>query len=357
MTTSVAGDRSSLLSTMTANAGSGGDADQSDEIRFVRGVQRALRKRLVAQDEAPSGRTLAVFLMSALPGGELFSAPVRKPLLDSGRYSFEGAIWLVAPTVLSGTMLTYPDELEDEELFSLVCDNLELGSVPAVLYDPGDPDLHFYPNGLDDAETVETVKLQRSVPNLADVKDVIDRIHQYKLVSPSAQDQVLSVWANKASYCPKSNAEAVVQSIIETALWTGLSDCLIVREYTQVTGRFDLAVTAIDPVDPSIRTHLVVLELKVLRTYGQTTSTRYSPEQVRQWVEEGVNQAYSYAQEFSAREQALCCFDMRSSEDPATFSHVQDRADTLGVKLFAWRIYNSDSALRADLAAAASQDA
>lgn len=357
MTIDIVDDPSSLLSTVSANAGSGADSGQLDEVRFVRGVQRALRKRLMAQEAAPSGRPLAVFLMSALPGGDLFSTPVRKPLLDSGRYTFEGAIWLVAPAVLSGTMLPYPDELEEEELFSLVCNTLQLGSVPAVIYDPGDPDLHFFPNGLDVDDVVQRVKLQRSVPNLADVKDVIDRIHQYKLVSPSAQDPVLSVWANKESCCPKSNAEAIVQSIVETALWTGLSDCRIVREYTQTTGRFDLGVTSIDPHDSSVRTHLVVLELKVLRTYGLTTSTSYSARQVRDWIDEGVNQAYSYAQEFSARERALCCFDMRSSGHSDTFDHVQDRADALDVKLLLWRIYNSDAALRSELAAAGLQEA
>jgi hypothetical protein len=176
---------------------------------------------------------------------------------------------------------------------------------------------------------------------VADVFPVIDLVYKTRLITPNAQSTVAKLWADKEKQYAASNAELTIQMYLETALWVAFPHCKVVPEYAQVSGRFDLAVVGRDETYPGRFIHHAVLELKVLRAFG-VRGGRTTPAKVKQWISEGLDQAFSYAEEFNAKEAALCCFDMRHDfTGDACFLHVKDRAAALGISVRVWHLFSS----------------
>jgi hypothetical protein len=138
--------------TARLNSGLGSDTDVPDDVRFLRGVFKVLRKR-IAQQIADPDRP-AIFLLAPTPTSSTSNRlSTRVPMLDNGQTPVNGRLWFVSTVVVTGHYVELDDD-NDDKLFRTVTDDLRMGSVPAVLYDPRGhyPEIRFYPNGFDDPE-------------------------------------------------------------------------------------------------------------------------------------------------------------------------------------------------------------
>ena len=91
---------------------------------------------------------------------------------------------------------------------------------------------------------------------------------------------------------------------IDIALNVAFPWCRITDEQPGVSGRTDIEIEEIDYIGGNHIRH-VLIELKVLRDYGSTGLKKSENDNLK-WVEEGVEQAWSYGKERGAAAFALC---------------------------------------------------
>lgn len=332
-----------LLATARGNLGVGADADLPDDLRFRIGVTRLIRRRLV---RAESGLTAApaIFLLS--PSPPTVNASLRSvPMLDNGLTPVDGQLWFVSPVVVHGHALEVED-WRDEAVFQFVTHELGVGCVPAVVFesrtDP--PEARFYPAGLASPDVLETLRLSIAAVTLAEIFDVIERVHRTCLVTPEAQSMGGKLWEKPRRHWVSAKAEELVQLYLRTGLQGAFPSCVVRPEQTQATGRLDLELEEVDANQNLVRHAL--LELKVLRDYT-STGTRVSANATKTWVREGVKQAAAYRDERRVRESALCCFDMRKDvTGMACFAGVVALARRNKVALRVWHVFASSKAYR-----------
>lgn len=329
----------------------GSDMDIPETDRFKAGVTKLIGLRTL-RDAAESG--LAVFLLSRLS-----STPSqewqRTPMLDNGLTSLGSKIWIVNAPVVAGFSCLCED-LTDDNTFRLVTDTYHLGSVPAMVYDARmqPPELRFYGSGLGAPEAYEVISLLIGSLPLERILQEVESIYRQHFITPEAQSEPGKLWKKASHWWPQKNAEKTVQFYLKIGLSRAFPNCVIREEQTQVTGRIDLEIEERVAVEPSLFRRHAILELKVLRSRGET-GTSYAESETLEWVKKGVEQAHAYRQERSALASALCCFDLRESDTAnLCFSHVGVLASSLGVTLRRWYVYASSELFRAALAQAAS---
>jgi hypothetical protein len=124
-------------------------------------------------------------------------------------------------------------------------------------------------------------------------------------------------------------------------------------EQSMPEGRLDIEIIENDPIDRSKITQHGIIELKVLRTYGQG-GNEVSKKYTRDWVRSGVEQAAAYRDSKGAKWAALVCFDLRCDDtgDASCFRHVCTLARSLQVHLRRWFVYATSKHLRGALSAA-----
>ena len=332
--------------TVSQYGGIGGDADFSEEIRFVTGVVQLLRRRMTEAEESDDS-DIAIFVLKPSPPDSIPNA-LRVPMLDNGRTMVNGRLWFTAAPVVSAHYVELPQGFNDDERFAYVADNLDLGSQPTLIFDPRtkSPQLRWYPEGLGQPNNVEFMPLAGNV-DPEDVFNAIDQLYRECFVTPSGLPQGVNLWRNANGYWPQENAEALIQSHLKAGIVLRFPYCKVRHEQPQQAGRSDLEIGQPDPFDRSVVTQHAVIELKVLRSFGSTGLT-VSDSQTKEWIQEGVQQAAAYRDEKSARWSALCCFDMRRHDagDNECFAHVQGLATTLDVMLRRWFLYASSAAYR-----------
>lgn len=336
-----------LLKTAVAHCGVGDDVTQPFRDRFLRGVARLAKKRLVKGIESDS---LAVFVLRPpdredpdLPNGRL------DRMIDNGRTPAEGRLWLVGPPVNVGK--SWPiHHLDENGVFDFVIDTAGLGSEPAVLYDPKlqPAELRYYPNGLSQAETCEVAAIEIRQVDLNAVLGVIDQVHKKILAAPGAPESLGKLWSDPDKFQPVERAELTVQAHLKTALSVPFPDFSVRTEQIDIPGRLDIEVVGPDMLHGQRLISYVVLELKILRSYRSgARATAVSPGEIVTWISEGVDQAYSYRVARGSLESALCCFDMRKTfSGRACFDHVADKAAHLDVRLEVWHLFANLKAYR-----------
>ena len=345
-----------LLQTAQAYSGIGNDANQPPDVRFVRGVVRLLRARVDCVGSL--GDEPSVFVLCpTLPPALRDVQTSRHRMIDNGLTPLGGRLWLVGPVVASGrsTVLSFE---QDDDIFKQVADDYELGAVPAVIHDPrtSPGEIRFFPLGLDEPDERIILALPSVPVTLEDVVKVIDRVHATKLVTPDAQSETAKLWHKPVKFIPIERAELTIQMYLETALNVAFPHCAIRPEQPQVSGRLDLEIEGADPFDSENFVRHVLLELKVLRSF-RSGGTSVSENEIKKWIEEGVDQASAYAVERGARATALCCFDMRKQNvGDSCFAHVVDKAGQLGVALQVWYLFASAKAYRAHLSAVSAEE-
>lgn len=339
------GDDLSLSQTASEDTGAGDDAGIPSDVRFQRAVLKLIRARKEHPDSIRDSRRPAVFLLAPPP---LSPPPVFFPLLDCGQTPLMGRAWFINSTGVSGNALELP-EVNDQEVFRWVVDDLSLGSVPAVLVVPGASSfqLRYYSHGLAHHDTCTCLALSDCDISLDEVFTVIDHIHAETLVTPCAQSEAVKIW--KDSY-PLRKAEKIIQACLRAALAGRFMNCNIQEEQSGTTGRYDLCISSRASSSGAI--NHILLELKALRSHGET-GTPYKEADEMERVKEGVEQAYAYREERKVRDSALCCFDLRTVDSGnACFGHVRDLAIACGVSLRRWYLYSTAEAYRSAKAAA-----
>ncbi len=158
------------------------------------------------------------------------------------------------------------------------------------------------------------------------------------------------LWQDHEKWWPAKQAEALVQLHLKAGLAGAFLTCTVRHEQTMAEGRLDLQIEERDPLDPGKVTHHAVLELKVLRSFGETGKA-YTEQDMLDWIESGVKQAAAYRDNKGARHAVLCCFDMRVEDTKEVcFAHVLDLARRLSVELKRWFLYGSSDLYRDALA-------
>ena len=272
--------------------------------------------------------------------------PKRVPMLDNGLTAVTGCLWFVSPVVVMGKYIDLNDE-DDDSLFGLVTEALDLGDVPAIVFDPRvrPASVRFYPNGLGDTEKLDTIALTGDV-SLQRIYEAIDQVYQNCLITLEAQAQAGKLWEDGRRWWPSSQAEDIVQLYLRAGLTTAFPTCTVRHEQTSASGRLDLQIEENHPHDRSQITRHAVLELKVLRSF-RSSGTTVQPQATLDWVESGVKQARSYRCEIGARAAALCCFDMRREHSgEQCFDHVRDLATKLVVDLKLWFLFGTSEQYR-----------
>lgn len=361
-----------LAGTARAHAGVGADTDLPSHVRFVAGVAKLLRRRLAACGTTHDPARPAVFLLAQRvqsPGRTpAVDQLTRVPMLDNGRTAVTGRVWFTSDAVVTGAYFDL-DDCDDDALFALVTEQLELGAVPAILFDPRctPPDVRFYAGGLHTPESYEPIAVPQANVSLDRVLDAIDRVYESCLVTPEAQSPGAKLWKNQESWWPIARAEDTVQVYLKAGLTTAFPTCTVRHEQPDAAGRLDLEIEEADAMDPSRITRHALLELKVLRSYNE--SGRAVPQtDMDEWVLKGVRQAAAYRDRRGSRAAALCCFDMRrDNTGRACFAHVRELAASLQIELRAWFLFSTSERFRSatvgacdgdlDAAAAARDDA
>ncbi len=302
-----------------------------------------MRKRDEQLNEHQDGGELAVFLLRPKPPESLLPNELSfHPMLDNGLTDVRGFLWMVGPVVRSGKALPL-DVAGDDEVFDKVVDDLDLGTAPAVVFDPrpSTPLLRYYEKGLAEPDKCNVIELRYRTVTVDDAFAVIDRVYSTVLATPGMQNSVGRVWENARKSWPKKDAERIVQVYLQTAFNVAFPAHTIRPEQSSVSGRLDLEIeySGFSLTQEFIR-H-VIIELKVLREF-HSTGTSVSQTEVDEWISDGVEQVEAYGRERGAVSVALCCFDMRKSyAGNQCFVHVKERAELQRVHLRCWHLFAS----------------
>ena len=340
-------DSADLVRTARDGVGIGADADLSAAIRFKAAVAKLLRRRRARVDAGSDPNLPAVFLLQATPPASAGVAK-REPTLNSGLIPMSGRIWFVGSAVVSGRSIACEIE-DDDALFRLVTDTLDLGATPAIIFDPRSSasELRFYRNGMDDPERCDLLSFGDGEITLDRITAVIQHVYDQCLKTPEAQIHPGKLWADHKKWQAAKDAEALVHLQLKAGLAGAFLTCTIRHEQPMPEGRLDLEIEEADPLNSGHVTRHALLELKILRSFGCGGET-YTAQQTLDWVRSGVEQAAAYRDNKNANYAILCCFDMRKSDtNEACFAHVRDLARSLSVELRRWFLYNTSKAYRA----------
>lgn len=327
--------------TALQNAGIGVDADLPPAVRFVSGVAKLVRRRMAQHEAKADPVRLAIFLLE--PNAQSHKPnlkPKRIPMLDTALTVLSGRLWFVSPAVSSGKYVDL-ENLDDDALFSIVTDDLQLGDVPAIIFDPRPriPLARFYPRGLNELDGVVALDVANADVTFDRIFAAIDLVYRQCLITPELQEPGANLWNNNLKWWPVHHAEHLLQQVLRAGLATSFPTCNIRFEQTLATGRFDILIEESQASDRSQVTMHAILELKVLRSFGKSGS-KVSIRKTNEWIESGVRQAASYRKERAARLCALCCFDMRQEYTAEKcFDHVRQLATDLAVALRVWFIH------------------
>ena len=170
------------------------------EDRFVDAVAKLLLRRKVEADNSGESddTDIAVFVLEPHPPESLRHAEW-VPMFNNGLTMVTGRLWFTAAAVVSARYVELPPGASDGQRFSYVADELKLGLLPTLIFDPrtASPQLRWYPNGLTEPDKVELKPLGGDVtPD--DVFDVIDRLYERCLVTPIGLPTSVNLWGDSS---------------------------------------------------------------------------------------------------------------------------------------------------------------
>lgn len=345
-----AADKPAIVNAKVEDQGDVGDLP--DIVRFKVRVARLIMKR--ETNPAAESDQPAAFVFVSAGQFETFKAGRNiERLIHTGARRLTGRIHFVQATPTSSVV----EEVNgDDAAMFLRLTTLGVDTLPTLIYVPQKPNssLSFYPNGCNTDEGLQDISLELAPASIEDIEAVIDTVHRTELVTPDGM-YPYKIWEVADQGRPARYAEQGVQQLLRIGLACRFTYCSVRREQVTKVGRTDLEIIDDRSGPPGSATHLALLELKVLRSRGETGIVVSDPD-TKTHIEEGVDQAYSYGTEKNTRAKMLCCFDMRDDDhgDLATFAHVQSKASTLTVLLRRWFLYRDSPAYRAAIATAAS---
>ena len=335
--------------TVSRYQGIGAEADLPDRDRFlVSAAQLLLRRRANLKESGESEvDELGIFVLLPSPPDSIPNA-AWVPMIDDGSTVVCGRLWLASAAVVSGYFVEFPQDGDTEQCKSYVSDQLNLGHLPTLVYDPrpGSALLTWFPEGLGMPGQAQAKSLDDEV-SPEKVFETINGMYEQSLRTPGSMTQSGNMWLNATQHRPKRDAESIVQTQLRAALLGRFLQCKVRPEQTQPAGRSDLEIEELIPEERGHVIRHAILELKVLRSFRSSGDTVPQSE-IDNAIKSGVQQAASYCEDKGARWSALCCFDMRThdSGNQACFSQVQTGAAKFDVNLWRWFLYSSAEAFR-----------
>ena len=330
-----------LAKTARMDAGTGADEGLPPKVRFVSNVAKLIRRRRAQPNAKHDPTHPAIFLMQPKPRQfEHGDTPIHMPMLDNALTPVNGRIWFVSAVVVSGHYIDF-EETDDASMFRLITDQIGLGATPTIIFDPRPqvPVARFYPNGLDEFELYEGISVTDADVTIDRVLEAIEGTYKKDMRTPEQQIAPGKLWHDQDKWWPKHDAEDRIKMYLKIGLHSAFPTCDVRPEYVIAEGHIDLLIQERDPLNREKVTNHAVLELKVLRSYGET-GRGYDEEFHLAWIQKGVIQAHSYREGKGAIWSALCCFDMRTSDTgESCFEHVTDMAKELKVHLKRWFLY------------------
>ncbi len=317
------------------------------ETHFLHSVARILAIQN-ARDKKTLHSAPSLYILGPVPeNAEVVSK--REPTFSHGRVDVSGKIWFGAEAMNSCKGIPIPVGADPDALFTYVSGKLASGNRPAIYFDgaASKVTLRFYPKGVNDSDNCNDVIFCGIHINAATLRDILDRVHEKCLITPTASIAAShTLWSNGLKCHPAENAEQGVQSIIQNGLACALGNVRVKHEGTGITGRYDLALVEQDPLDPSKFTNHAVLELKVVKAF--TSSGRKVSEGTNLTaVIKGVRQAFAYRKERGAHIAALCCYDMRPKPTlDQDYKRGCKIAKNLNVDFWAWPLFSTTEAYR-----------
>lgn len=314
----------------------GVDADLPDHVRFVRRV-----RELVTSYTNNHGRLggHALFLLAPSIGDELRARSTLRRRIHNGEVDPSSTVWLVGAAVADAYAIALDNNSVDAA-FNLVCDELGLGDAPAVLCDAApDPQLFaWYPLGLSQADRLyEGPVVLTTPPSLDELMEVVDRVHKTRLMTTHNQNLDTSLWEDGSKHWAHKRAEKRVQDALMAGLGGAFGRPYFVdQEVSSDSGRFDIGFRELTA--PGTTALRAVLELKVTRSFGSTGSAKSLAEN-EQHALDGVEQAWSYADDHGADDSACLVFDLRTDEHHQEPEAAAAKASELGVLLRLWRCF------------------
>lgn len=309
----------------------GVEADLPDEARFVRRIRELVTRANERHGALPSP---SLYLMSA-GADDAHKDPAKlHRRLHTGERDPSGRIWLMGAAAKAGHEVI-ADDADSEGLMRFANDALDLGHVPAVLYEPYAEILAWYPNGVNEADLVfEGPLVLTQPPSLEDLIAIVDQIHDYRLLTSFHQNADTNLWADPGKHWVHDSAERRVQDALTVGISGACADPFFVDEELKGhTGRYDIGVR--ERTGPGATRLHTVLELKVARSFGKNGGA-YSPAQTEANVISGVEQVHSYAGEHGASGKACLVFDLRKQEQQGVFEEGEAKAVEFDVLLRSW---------------------
>jgi len=342
-------DRSVLKAMSVGDRGDVADLDSVTQFQVY--VARLINRR--EQNEKAEFDIPAAFVL--VSPAEYEQAKIGRSverLIHTGGRRLTGRIHFVLASAISSVVEEYGTD--DSALFSRL-EAVGMSQHPTLLYTPQRPSstLTFYTKGTKNDEGLKLISLNTAQVTADAISDAIDEIYRQEFVTPDAVGPS-KLWANATNGWPVSDAELRVQQLLRVGLITKFTPCSVRQEQTGKVGRTDLEIVDDRTGQRGQVEHHALLELKVLRSRGETgNSAGYSLKKIKEHIEEGLNQAHSYGSDRNTKTKMLCCFDMRDSNDPdeVTFAHIKDKAISLKVLTKRWFLYRDSAAYRADIAA------
>ncbi len=318
------------------------DADIPAAARFSRAVADLLSKRQAAGEQFP----LAVFLMS-----DSLAADVRErntehvPLLANGNDPIGARIWLAQAQVRNAYALATP--LSDAaEAFQMVSTG-GLSNRPAIVVDGRAATWHasLYPRGLAFPEMWLRMDLSDGPIAEADLKATIHRFWYQGLRTPDvARQSPIKIWKSAADGWPEQGPEGRLQGRLRDVLFGAYPRRKIRAEVKNEEGRADIFIVGHATAASGVPAQVTdwVLELKALCD-KTTNGGNVDETTVRAAVTKGVAQATLYRDTQNGVQAAVCCFDMRSTDedDEACFAHVKTAAEAREVRLWRWPLFRA----------------
>jgi len=334
------------------------NAGASPTQRFVRYISDLVKMRL----EAGEASGVSIILRSdALESDVEGRNCTRHPYLRTGQDALSQKVFI--SNAVLGLAYAIPIDVADDEM--LAVQKAGLGKLPALIIDwRGDiPRAALYGSGVDHPDDVQDVYLTESDISPADLKAGLDEFYKKRLRTPSlvVQGHSIRIWGEKPSLgWPADRPEERIQGVLMNHLQARYTRFDIRAETANDDGRLDLKISAklYDGTGEKIIKNVWVLELKALtdRTVNGNPVPKATVEEA---ILKGLTQAISYKDADHINQAALCCFDMRATDDgdDAAFSAVVEEANDNDIHLWRWFLYrgsapNRDAKRKARLAAA-----
>lgn len=324
------------------------NAGASPAERFVLKVAALVRLR---QEQGDSGG-VAVFLQSELLLSDAEGCSgVFYPFIATGNDPITERVWLSNATL--GAAYALDVDCSNQAVIFERVRAAGFHTLPALVIDwrGAVPAGRFYARGLGDLEHVQEVLLAYTGITQDDLKACLDTAYTTSLATPQrvAEGHAEQIWTDAAKGWPAHRPEERIQAKLINHLRARYTKHVIRAERKNNDGITDLMIFAHtrDVAGEKVVVNEWVLELKTLTDRTETGNVVGTPA-IKKRISDGLIQAISYRNEEHARRAALCCYDMRATDegDDVCFAEIRDDADEENVVLWRWHLLRSSKEIR-----------